>query len=181
MLSAAPDAGGKPRGLPARLSPGKVRGMADPAVRPARSPDLDAVFLLGYDAWGDGQGVDAYLAECRSSPKYALGRWYVLEKDGRVLSALIAYRNAFRLPRGAWGLGSLCTLRAFRRLRLASRLAAEVLKREKGTAYLWADAAPELYRALGFVDLPHRAAGRPGSLLMARGPLPKRSPEPLYF
>lgn len=155
--------------------------MVDQDVRPAVPADLDAAFLLGYDAWGGGQSEADYLAECRTSPKYALGRWYVLEREGRVLSALIAYRGAFYLPQGAWGLGSLCTLKAYRGLRLASRLVTEVLAREKGTAFLWADAAAQLYRTLGFRDLPQKLEDHPGSVLMVRGPLPPRNPTLLYF
>ncbi len=66
--------------------------------RLARPEELEAVYLLGYDAWGEGAAEASYLAECRASPKYARGRWWVLVKDGAVVSALIVYRDAWGLP-----------------------------------------------------------------------------------
>ena len=141
-----------------------------PVVRAARADDMEAVYLLGYDPWGAGKAIDDYLAECRASEKYPCGRWTVLELEGRVLGALVVYRDAFGLPRGAWGLGSLCTEPAVRRLGLAKALARAVLEREPGTAFLWADVLPEFYRGLGFTPLPDALQTRPGSLLMARGP-----------
>lgn len=138
-------------------------------VRPGRPEDLEAVFLMGYDPWGRGLSVDDYLAECRASDKYPRGRWWVVEVEGRVVCALIVYRGLFGLPEGAYGIGSLCTEPAVRRLGLAKALMRVVLAREPGTAYLWADAVPDFYERLGFTPLPPEAQTRPGSVLMARG------------
>jgi predicted N-acetyltransferase YhbS len=142
----------------------------DPVVRPARPEDLEAVYLLGYDPWGRGLSIDAYLEECRASDKYPLGRWSVVEVEGRVVCALIVYRDAFGLPPGAFGIGSLSTEPAVRRLGLANALMRVVLAREPGTAFLWADAVPDFYARLGFTPLPPERQTRPGSVLMARGP-----------
>lgn len=142
----------------------------EPVVRSARPEDLEAVFLIGYDPWGRGSSIDAYLEECRVSEKYPLGLWSVLELEGRVLSALIVYRDAFGLPPAAFGIGSLCTEPAVRRLGLAGALMRVVLAREPGTAFLWADAVPDFYARLGFTPLPRELQTRPGSALMARGP-----------
>lgn len=141
----------------------------EPVVRTARPEDLEAVFLLGYDPWGRGLSIDAYLDECRASEKYPLGRWSVLELKGRVLSALIVYRGVYGLPPGAFGIGSLCTEPAVRRLGLAGALMRVVLAREPGTAFLWADAVPDFYASLGFKPLPPERQSRPGSILMACG------------
>lgn len=141
-----------------------------PVVRPARPEELEAVFLLGYDAWGDGAPLGDYLAECRASAKYASGRWTVVAVQGAVAGAVIVYRAGFGLPAGAWGAGSLCVDPAVRRLGLAKALMRSVLEREPGTAFLWADVLPGFYRSLGFTPLPESRQTRPGSLLMARGP-----------
>jgi len=142
----------------------------EPVVRPARPEDLEAVYLLGYDPWGKGLSIDAYLAECRASDKYPLGRWFLVELEGRVLSALIVYRGAFGLPPSAYGIGSVSTEPAVRRLGLAKTLMRVVMAREPGTAFLWADAVPDFYARLGFTPLPPGRQTRPGSVLMARGP-----------
>jgi GNAT superfamily N-acetyltransferase len=152
-----------------------------PVARPARPEDLEAVYLLGYDPWGRGLSIAEYLADCRASVKYPQGRWLLLELDGRVLCAAIVYRDAFGLPPGAWGLGSLCTEPAVRRLGLAGALVRVLLERESGTAYLWADAAQGLYAGLGFVPLPPERQTRAGSVLMARGPVDPARPGPAYF
>ncbi|TBR23964.1 GNAT family N-acetyltransferase, partial [bacterium] len=121
------------------------------------------------------------LAECRASEKYPRGKWLVVELEGRVLSALLVYRGAFGLPPGAWGLGSLCTEPAVRRLGLAKALVRTVLEREQGTAFLWADAVPDFYARLGFVPLPAAHQTRPGSVLMARGPYDAGTLQLTYF
>lgn len=152
-----------------------------PVVRAARPDELEAVYLLGYDPWGRGQAIEDYLAGCRASEKYPRGRWMVLELEGRVLSALVVYRGAFGLPPGTWGLGSLCTEPAVRRLGLAKALVRTVVAREPGTAFLWADVLPDFYRGLGFTPLPDARQTRPGSLLMARGPHGAPAPRVSYF
>lgn len=139
-------------------------------MRPARLEDMEAVYLLGYEPWGRGVAIDAYLADCRASQKYARGRWFVVELAGKVLSALVVYRDEWGLPPGAYGIGSLCTEPAVRRLGLAKALLRVVLAREAGTAFLWADAVPDFYARLGFAPLPPERQTRPGSVLMARGP-----------
>jgi GNAT superfamily N-acetyltransferase len=141
-----------------------------PVVRPARPEELEAVFLLGYDVWGEGAPLGDYLAECRASAKYAAGRWTVVAVEGAVAGAVLVYRGGFGLPAGAWGAGSLSVDPAVRRLGLAKALMRAVLEREPGTAFLWADVLPGFYRSLGFAPLPERCQTRPGSLLMARGP-----------
>lgn len=152
-----------------------------PVVRPARPEELEAVFLLGYDVWGEGASLGDYLAQCRASAKYASGRWTVVAVGGAVAGAAIVYRGGFGLPAGAWGLGSLCVDPAVRRLGLAKALMRSVLEREPGTSFLWADVLPEFYRGLGFTPLPEAHQTRPGSLLMARGPHDPASLRVSYF
>lgn len=152
-----------------------------PKIRPARPEERDAIYLLGYDAWGEGAAQAAYLAECRASPKYARGRWWVLEKGGAPASALIVYRDAWGLPPGSWGLGSLATAKPLRRRGLAAELVAGVLEEEKGPAFLFADIGSEFYAAFGFVAPPEAAQPKPGTTLMVRGALPVACRLPEYF
>lgn len=150
-------------------------------VREARAEELPAVFRLGYDAWGAGKPLDEYLAECSYSRKYRKGRWFALERDGALASALIVYRGEFGLPRHGWGIGSLATAPALRGQGLASALLRELLAQEAGTSFLFADISPDFYRGFGFVELPAPMQRRPGSMLMARGELPADFAPPDYF
>lgn len=59
--------------------------------RPAIPADMDRIYMMGFDAWGEGSNQDDYLSGCRSSPKYAQGKWFVLEHDQELLSSLIVY------------------------------------------------------------------------------------------
>lgn len=141
-------------------------------IRPASASELDAVYRMGYDAWGEGLGLDAYLASCRASPKYAAGVWWVLAgEDGRLESSLLAHE--IPLPSGApaVGLGSIATPPEQRGRGHASRLIAEVVRRreEDGTDvfFLFSDIAPAFYERFGFTTL-GPCAKKPGSILMAR-------------
>lgn len=152
-----------------------------PRIRPARPDELDAVYLLGYDAWGEGAAEAAYLSECRASPKYARGRWWVFEEGRAPVSALIVYRDAWGLPQGSWGLGSLATAKSLRRKGLAAKLIEGVLEEEKGPAFLFADIGPKFYTVFGFVALPEAMQPKAGTTLMYRGPTPAIFKAPSYF
>jgi len=85
-------------------------------VRIALSEEHEQIFCLGYDAWGEDAPMAQYLASCRASPKYAQGRWLVLQEGGSLRSALIVYR----LGAGCAGLGSVATAPDARRRGAAS-------------------------------------------------------------
>ncbi|MCR4294411.1 MAG: GNAT family N-acetyltransferase, partial [Elusimicrobia bacterium] len=130
-------------------------------------------YRMGYDAWGEGHALDAYLASCRASPKYAAGTWWVLVGDeGVPLSSLHAHE--IPLPSGppAVGLGSIATPPELRGRGHASSLIAGFLRaREEshGTEvfFLFSDIAPAFYERFGFAAL-MPCPGKPGSILMAR-------------
>jgi predicted N-acetyltransferase YhbS len=142
-------------------------------IRPASSSELEKIFLMGLDAWGEGRPLEAYLAACRAAPKYAGGVWWVLAGEGGLLeSSLLAHE--IPLPSGApaVGLGSIATPPELRGKGLASRLIAEVIRRREadaGTAvfFLFSDIAPAFYARFGFVVL-GPCAKKPSSILMAR-------------
>lgn len=142
-------------------------------IRPADSSELDAVYRMGYDVWGEGLGLDAYLAGCRASPKYASGTWWILEGgDGVLLSSLLAHE--IPLPSGppAVGLGSIAAPPELRGRGHASRLISAFLRaraESHGTEvfFLFSDIAPAFYERFGFAAL-GPCPKKPGSILMAR-------------
>jgi N-acetylglutamate synthase-like GNAT family acetyltransferase len=130
---------------------------------------MDAIFLMGRDAWGKGKTVQAYLVSCRHSPKYKRGQWYALEDAERgLVSSLIVYR----LSSGVAGIGSIATARKSRGNGLASRLIGDILKRldRRGTrrVFLFADISPRFYERFGFAALPPEYQKHPGSVCMLR-------------
>jgi ribosomal protein S18 acetylase RimI-like enzyme len=143
--------------------------MTDARVRAAKASELDAVYRMGYDAWGDSRPLADYLRDCAASPKYRRGVWHVLDGGTRLLSALIVYE----LGPGAAGIGSLATPPEERRRGRASALIAGVLKlldaRGVGAVYLYSDIAPRFYERFGFRALPAALQRYPGRVGMIRG------------
>lgn len=159
--------------------PGVCRKAPHPAagrgqVRPARPGDMRSVFLMGWDAWGEGRSRDKHVEECLASPKYAKGRWWVLEEGGRPASALIAYPMQAREGLPAVGIGSVQTEPSLRGRGLAARLVAEVMRLNEaegiGLFILHSDIGAAYYSRLGFEPLPDRFQLKTGSILMMRGP-----------
>ncbi len=148
-------------------------------IRTAAASDREAIYRLGYDAWGEGLELDGYLAACRASPKYAAGAWWVLaHEDGFIESALLAHE--IPLPSGApaIGLGSIATAPELRGQGHASRLIAEVIRRYEATAatevfFLFADISPAFYERFGFAPV-QPCPKKPASILMVRGDRKRR-------
>ena len=64
-------------------------------IRKAMPEDLDSIYLMGIDVWSDGSTEKEYLSECRSSPKYKKGEWFVLvDSQDNPISSLITYMLA---------------------------------------------------------------------------------------
>lgn len=135
-------------------------------VRQATAEDHETIFMMGYDAWGDGLSEADYLEECRNSPKYPRGTWYVLEDGGRLASSLIVYRKGFELPVGCWGIGSVATPPALRRKGYAARLIQHVVDMADAAdargIYLFSGVDPDYYAGLGFERVPAAPADLPG-------------------
>jgi predicted N-acetyltransferase YhbS len=123
-------------------------------VREADVADLPAVYMMGFDAWGEGRTRAAYLEACRRSGKYARGRWFVRDADGEAVSSLILYENAFDLPRGCYGIGSVATAPGHRGYGHASRLVSAVVRTLEGSRakgiYLFSEIGSHFYENLGF-------------------------------
>ena len=143
-------------------------------IRTAAASDLDAIYRMGYDAWGDGRTLEDYLAACRASKKYAAGVWWVHpQDDGMLASALLTHEIPLPTGAPAIGLGSIATAPDMRGQGHASRLIREVLSRHEHAAgtevfFLFSDIAPKFYERFGFVAL-RPCPLKLSSILMARG------------
>lgn len=127
--------------------------------RPANEDEHDAVYMMGYDAWSDGQSVEEYLRGCRSSKKYKSGRWFVLSDDGVPRASLLIHSFEPWGTRIVRGIGSVATHPAFRRRGyghgIMAAAIADLTKRENaGIVFLYSDISPDFYVRDGFVTLP---------------------------
>lgn len=142
-------------------------------TRAAAVHELDLIYRMGYDAWGDGKSLDDYLAVCRASKKYAAGVWWVQTRgDGRPVSALLTHEIPIPGDACAIGLGSIATAPDLRGQGHASRLIREVLSRHERDAgtevfFLFADISPRFYERFGFVSS-EPCPQKPQSMLMVR-------------
>lgn len=124
------------------------------SVRLAASSDHNAIFLMGFDVWSENLSEEEYLFSCRESEKYKSGTWYVLEKEGGIVSSLIVYS----LGSDNYGIGSIATSPANRRQGFASELIREVIRQletEKNSIsiFLYADIDSKFYRKFDFIEL----------------------------
>jgi ribosomal protein S18 acetylase RimI-like enzyme len=157
-------------------------------TRLADTADMTAIYMMGYDVWGDGRPQSPYLEQCYGSQKYKRGQWYVLaDSRGNPLSSLITYK----LEPNVSGIGSIATPPEMRKRGLASRLISDVLELLKRdgvkTVFLFSDISPEFYEKFGFIRLPKELQRYPDSTCMVWGmPLTEivSTPNfsaPLYF
>lgn len=142
-------------------------------IRKPSPEEMETVYLMGFDAWGQGQRQEDYLKGCRLSAKYRSGSWRVLEdRDQFLASALLVHA----LSDGA-GIGSIATEPVRRRRGSAAALIRGVLceldRSGVERVYLHADIAPEYYERFGFRRLPDAFQSRPGSACMLRAPDPE--------
>jgi predicted N-acetyltransferase YhbS len=143
-------------------------------VRKAKPEEMDAVYLMGFDVWAEGQDRETYLAACRTSPKYARGIWYVLEDgDGKPVSSLVTYALDPVNGQPAIGIGSVATDPGCRRQGLAAQLVWDTMglfhdRSWKQVFYLHSDVDPRYYEKLDFVRLPDQFQIKPGSTAMIR-------------
>ncbi|TFH88962.1 GNAT family N-acetyltransferase [Vibrio ouci] len=127
-------------------------------LRKAEAHELDFIYLMGFDVWGDGLSSDEYLVGCRNSEKYLAGTWYVLVEKDQVVSSLIVYSDMFDLEEGSFGIGSVATPQELRHKGYASKLVnlvkSELFDRNHCKAlYLHSDIEQQFYMKLGFVSI----------------------------
>jgi predicted acetyltransferase len=124
-------------------------------VRKATKSEVDNIYLMGYDVWGDSSNIETYLDSCRNSKKYAHGQWYVLIVDGLPVSSLIVYHNQFKLNDNNYGIGSISTSSEFRKNGYAKALinlmvAQIFISTEARIIFLHSDIGHLFYENLGF-------------------------------
>ena len=130
---------------------------------------MDHIFLMGHDAWGNGEPVPKYLASCRESPKYKRGEWFLLDHhEHGPISSLILYR----LSPDSAGIGSIATAPHKRKQGFAAHLIQSVVSflDLQGTraVFLFSDIAPRFYERFGFKPLPPEHQKHPGRVCMMR-------------
>jgi len=140
-------------------------------IRTPEAREMDAVFMMGFDAWGDRKSRKRYLDGCRNSPHYRQGDWYVLASGADAVSSLITYRDLFRLPPGCHGIGSVATTPALRGQGHGSSLVRSVAgSLEAGGSrgvFLFSEVGERFYRKLGF-ERTANARHTNGSLCMVK-------------
>lgn len=130
--------------------------------RKAKEADMNELFSMGYDEWGEGNSLEEHINECRQSKKYEKGQWYVLEdtENERVVSSLIAYDLHSRGEPAVKGLGSIATAPEARKKGYGSMLIKETIKGlgEEGCHhfFLFSDIDVTFYMRLGFHELPEK-------------------------
>lgn len=126
----------------------------DLTFRPAKPEEMDAIFIMGFDEWGEGSTTEQYLEEYLSSEKYKRGTWNVLDNPQKQsVCSLITYN----FDDDKIGIGSIATQLDLRRKGLASLLVKRII--EFATAsekmiFLYSDICLKLYEQLGFTALP---------------------------
>jgi len=124
-------------------------------IRKVKTEELDSVYLMGYDVWGEGLSHNDYLVECRNSSKYKLGCWYVLAVNDKPVASLVVYSGQFGLTEHCYGIGSVATDYEMRGKGYASYLVQSVthklLNEEKARAvFLHSDISTDFYVKLGY-------------------------------
>lgn len=144
-------------------------------LREAKEEELDEIYMMGYDVWGDSISESTYLKECRTSIKYARGKWYVLENEEKILlSSLLIYNLTnlnFDTELEIRGIGSISTPVDLRRQGYASFLVEKTINHiNKNTSidmwFLYSDIGVNFYNKLKFEELPNKFQNYPSTTLM---------------
>ncbi|EKO3678170.1 MULTISPECIES: GNAT family N-acetyltransferase [Vibrio] len=127
-------------------------------LRKAEAHELDLIYSMGFDVWGDGLSFEDYLAGCRNSEKYLAGTWYVLVEKEEIVSSLIVYSGMFDLKEDSFGIGSVATPLKLRNKGYASKLVNSIKselfdKNNCKALYLHSDIGQQFYTKLGFVSI----------------------------
>ncbi|MFD6211426.1 GNAT family N-acetyltransferase, partial [Peribacillus sp. NPDC060253] len=100
-------------------------------IREATDKDMEVVYMMGYDVWGDNMLSQEYVTMCQGSSKYKKGKWYVLEETDtkELLSSLIVYELNLSEDLLVRGIGSIATPLHLRQKGYASILIEEVINK----------------------------------------------------
>lgn len=124
-------------------------------IREAKKTEMDEVYLMGIDVWGQNSSLDEYMNECRGSIKYQKGIWYIIEHNHKLVSSMIIYNLPSFDRLLAVGIGSLATKPDERMHGYSSRLFQSLIeeyqKKLNISAFvLYAEINTKFYERFGF-------------------------------
>jgi predicted N-acetyltransferase YhbS len=125
-------------------------------IRKPQATEYEAIYLMGFDVWAEGDSEAEYVQGCSESTKYKSGTWYVLASNSTLMASLIVYESGFKLPKNFCGIGSVATAIEHRHKGYASYLVKGVCEKLQAIGYtgvfLHSDIDPMFYERLGFVQ-----------------------------
>lgn len=124
-------------------------------IREEKIDEMDEVYFMGMDVWGQEYSLDEYMSECRGAHKYPNGTWYILEKNQKLLSSIIIYSLPPLDSLLAVGIGSLATkyderLRGYSSKLLKSIIEAYQKKFNISVFVLFAEINTKFYKKFDF-------------------------------
>jgi ribosomal protein S18 acetylase RimI-like enzyme len=153
------------------LPTGDRRFAAVARVRIVMPEDEPTVLTFGYDAWGAGRPLDAFLASYEQNRNHLRGTRYALETlDGE----LVANCNTLRFERGIVGIASVATHPAHRGQGHAGRLLRAVMallrEQDRDSRFLlFSEVEPAIYARVGFEIVPDEHQRFLPAIAMATG------------
>jgi predicted acetyltransferase len=145
-------------------------------LREAKEKDFEIIYMMGYDVLGDGLSKSDYLLTCKSSVKYANGKWYVLENDDKVLLSSLLIHNLNHLNYGTGleirGIGSIATQLHLRGQGYGSNIIEKTMLYINRDIpidiwFLYSDIGTDFYNKHKFQELSNKFQKCTSSLLMA--------------
>ena len=141
--------------------------------RAAHADEMERVYIMGYDAWGEGKLVEDYLDECRKSSKYRLGSWFVLNVRTALVASLIVYSFEDWGDSLVRGIGSVAADPSFRKMGYGHQIVRSATNRliERDgvrVIFLYSDIGSSFYEDVGYLPLSTPYQKTSGSTLMAR-------------
>jgi predicted N-acetyltransferase YhbS len=130
-------------------------------IHPASPAEREASFHNTHDVWSRGMSLVDHVALRLKSPMHARANWFVGCIGGQVVTSLACHPLEFSLGGRrltGFGIGTVHTLREFRRRGFAPRLLAwvEAYRRKAGDqlSLLYSDIDPQFYARLGYRQAP---------------------------
>ncbi|WP_108124096.1 GNAT family N-acetyltransferase [Saccharospirillum mangrovi] len=124
-------------------------------LRAPTGDEMHRLYMMGYDAWGDGDTKAEHLLACETSEKYRAGEWFVWDLDGQPVASLLVLQQRYKLPPGSIGLAAVATDPDCRRRGYAYALIEAVInhfveQQNTQAVFLHSDIDLNFYRRLGF-------------------------------
>ena len=161
------------------VSPGQRRFTEFGRVRVVAPEEEAMVLAFGHDAWGEGRSIKQFVDEYARDKNHIRGTRYLFEPSG---GAPVANVNTLRFSRGVVGIASLSVNPSHRRKGYAStllRAVMELFRMENPDVrfLLFSEVKPEMYKRIGFRQLPDEHQHHLPSVAMVTGDSPLRESE----